>query len=477
MSKKYLIGVDGGSQSSKVVIFDLDGHIVCEGRQELRPMHLPEPGVAEHPGDDLWDSIVVACRQAMAAFPGDPRDIVGVGVCTIRCCRVLMQADGELAAPVLSWMDRRLARPYEHLNPAVSHVTTTSGYINHRFTGKRIDTAANYCVGEWPLDTDTWQWSEDPELFKRCNIPREMLFDLQMPGTVAGRVTAQAARATGIPEGLPVVISANDKAVEGLGTGLMSGNKVLVSLGTYICGMAKGRRNVKDAQTFWTNMASVPNEYLYESGGIRRGMWTVSWFKNLLGDDVVAKAGAAGVSPEAYLELEAAQVPAGSDGLMTVLDWLAPPSELHRKGVMLGFDGRHGRGHIYRSILEAIALSMKNHMDAMVGELGLHPDTVIVSGGGSNSGLFMQIFADVFGLKAERNVVNGAAGVGAVICAAVAIGLYPDFPTAVARMVRTQDVFQPVPANVDLYRRLNEVYPQIRGQVEPVLKESYQIFG
>ena len=80
MKMKYLIGVDGGSQSSKVVIFDLDGNIVCEGRQELQPDEpRPSPAWSEHPEDDLWDSIVVACRQAMAAFPGDPGDIVGLG--------------------------------------------------------------------------------------------------------------------------------------------------------------------------------------------------------------------------------------------------------------------------------------------------------------------------------------------------------------------------------------------------------------
>lgn len=477
MSMKYLIGVDGGSQSSKVVIFDLSGNIICEGRQELRPLHQPEPGVVEHPDDDLWDSIVIACRQAMARFNGDPKDIVGVGVCTIRCCRALMKKDGNLASPVLSWMDRRLARPYEHLDPAVAYVTTTSGYINHRFTGELIDTASNY-IGEWPIDLDTWQWSEDPEVFRKYNVPRKMLFNLQMPGTISGHVTEKAALATGIPAGLPVVTTANDKAVEGLGTGLMSENTVLVSLGTYICGMAKGRRNVKDSVSFWTNTASVPNEYLYESGGIRRGMWTVSWFKELLGDDITEKALAAGISPEAYMEREAAQVPAGSDGLMTLLDWLAPPSELFRKGLMIGFDGRHGRGHMYRSILEAIALTMKNHTEAMSSELGQHTDRVIVSGGGSNSDLFMQIFADVFGFPAERNVVNGAAGLGAVICAAVATGVYENFPTAVRKMVRIKDVFQPVKENVDLYRRMNaEVFTKIRSQVEPILKASYEIFG
>ena len=440
MGKKYLIGVDGGSQSSKVVIFDLEGNIVCEGRQELQPMYLAEPGIVEHPDDDLWDSLIIACRQAMAKFPGDPKDILGVGVCTIRCCRVLMKANGELAAPAISWMDRRLARPYEHEKPSVDYVTTTTGYIGHRFTGEKIDTAANY-VGEWPIDSDRWDWSEDADIVRKYNVPRRMLFDLVSPGTIAGYITEKAAEVTGLPVGIPVVATANDKAVEALGTGLLSEDTVLVSLGTYICGMAKGRRNIKDAVNFWTNFGSEPHQYLYESGGIRRGMWTVSWFRELLGDDVIVKALSQGITVEQYMEREAAATPTGSDGLMTVLDWLAPATEPFRKGLMIGFDGRHKRGHMYRSILEAIALTMKGHVAGMVKELGMKPKRMIVSGGGSNSDLFMQIFSDAFGLPADRNVVNGAAGLGSAICAAVATGAYPDFPSAVAKMVRIRDTF------------------------------------
>jgi len=94
----YLIGIDGGSQSTKVVVYDLDGRAVCEGRQPLRPMRMPAPGVVEHPDDDLWDSLAGASRQAMQRFPGDPAEILAVGLCTIRFCRAMLRADGSLAA-------------------------------------------------------------------------------------------------------------------------------------------------------------------------------------------------------------------------------------------------------------------------------------------------------------------------------------------------------------------------------------------
>ena len=126
MSEQYLVGIDGGSQSSKVTIFTADGRVVGEASQPLAPMHTSRPGVAEHPDDDLYDSIVVAARRAVAELPGDVADVVGIGLCTIRCCRALVRRDGTLAAPVQSWMDERLSRPYEpDGNPDVCYVTTT----------------------------------------------------------------------------------------------------------------------------------------------------------------------------------------------------------------------------------------------------------------------------------------------------------------------------------------------------------------
>jgi sugar (pentulose or hexulose) kinase len=474
---KYIIGVDGGSQSSKVVIFDLQGNIISEGRQVLRPMSRPRNGIVEHPDDDLWDSIVAASRQAMAAFAGDPHDIIGVGLCTIRCERAFLKADGSLAAPVMSWMDTRAYQPYVHDNPETAYVTTSSGYITYRFTGQLNDTAANNLPEPWPIDTDTWQWSEDPAVFEHWNVPRAMLFNLQLPGDIAGYLTEAAAAALGMPAGLPVVVTANDKAVEALGSGSLSETSALISLGTYIAAMVHGQENRKTAREFWTNFACVPHRYLYESHGIRRGMWTLSWFLDLLGAEFAAAVAAQGISREEFLEREAAQVPAGSDGLMTVLDWLAPADKPFRKGVMLGFDARHDRGHVYRSILEAIALTMKSRVDAMCAELGISLDEIVVSGGGSSSPLFMQIFADVFGIPASRSVGSGGASLGAAICVAVATGVYPDFASAVATMTKRRESFTPNPANSDIYRQMNEtVYQTIRAATDEVLERSYPIF-
>jgi sugar (pentulose or hexulose) kinase len=473
----YLIGVDCGTQSAKVVVYDTAGNAVARGQKTLQPMSRPRPGVAVHPDDDLWTAIAAASREAMASFSGDVGSVIAVGLCTIRCCKAFLRADGSLVEPLISWMDDRAYQPYLPHDAEFRYATTSSGYLAHRFTGELKDTAANNILLQWPIDTDTWQWSDDPTLYGQFHVTGDMLLELQLPGDVIGSLTPAAAAATGIPAGIPVVATANDKAVEMLGCGSLGETTALVSLGTYIAAMVHGRENHKAPSSFWTNFACVPHRYVYESDGVRRGMWTLTWFLDLLGDEVAERAESLGLSREAYIEREAAQVPAGSDGLMTVLDWLAPTDKPFRKGMMLGFDARHSRGHVYRSILESIALTMKHHVDAMCSELGITLEEIVVSGGGSNSALFMGIFADVFGMPASRSVESGGASFGAAICAAVGAGLYSNMESAAAAMTKPRQSFAPDPANGAVYERISQtVFHDIRSHTDALFERSHPIF-
>ncbi len=483
MKNKYLIGVDVGTQSAKVTVFDLGGRIVCQGKQALRRLDIPTPQRAEHPDDDLWVALQAASKQAMSEFRDDfggrDKDILAIGICIIRCCRVLMAPDGNLAYPVINWMDERINDPYRHEEAygEVRYVTTTSGYITHRLTGEPKDTCANY-IGWWPMDDDTLDWTIDREFFESCRVPREMLFDVVRPGHVLGRVTRRAAELTGLPADAPVVATAHDKAVEALGCGSLGEGTALISLGTYIGAMVHGREHKKDAKSFWSFQASIPGKYLYECPGVRRGMWTVSWFCDQFGGAVAREAAEKGLSIEDMFNREAAGVPAGCDGLITVHDWTPPVDAMYRKGVMFGFDGRHTRAHIYRSILEGIAFRVKSHMDRMLAELNMPLERLIISGGGANSDLFVRIFADVFGLPARRNEMNGAAALGAAINAALAVGAFESYDRAIEAMVRPGKRFEPDEANNRTYTLLLErVYSRIHQHFDPLLQELSPLVG
>lgn len=454
---RFVVAIDGGSQSTKVLVLDEHGAVHAAAQQPLRATVAGADGTVVHPDDDLWDSLVAACRAALEAFGGDRSAIVGVGLCTIRFCRALLDGDGRLVEPVMSWMDQRVSRPHVP-DLRVRFVTTSSGYLTHRLTGATRDSLGNQ-QGMWPFDPATGDWSIRSADYERTGMDRAALFDLVEPGALLGRLTDEAARAIGLPPGLPVYATANDKAVEALGSGLIGSDVTLLSLGTYIAAMATGGRPDQRDPAYWVNTAAVPGQHLFESHGIRRGMWTVSWWRQTVG----------GLTDD-ELNAGAREIPPGSEGLYAVLDWLPPDDAPHRRGALVGFGGRHGRFHVYRAILEGIALTMADHTEAMERAVGRRPGTVIVSGGGARSDLMMQIVAAVLDRTVVRPRLIDAAGVGSAVCAFVGAGVFPGWEQGVSALVHPDLELTPDDGSVRAYRGVAERHAVVRRGVDALLE-------
>ncbi|MHC9043576.1 FGGY-family carbohydrate kinase [Microbacterium saperdae] len=460
----YVVAIDNGSQSTKVLIVDGGGVVHASARVPLRPYASPSPGRWEHPDDDLWDSVVSAVRDALDTFDGDPTEIRGVGLCTIRFCRAVLRQDGSLAQPIMSWMDERLPRAYERECDDAVYVTTSSGYLGHRLTGERRDAAGNY-QGMWPIDTARWTWSADAAEYARTGMDPQMLFELVAPGEPLGRVTAAAAHRTGLPAGIPVIATSNDKAVEALGAGLREEGDALLSLGTYVATMTVGDRPLGPDADVWTNFGAEPGTYLYESNGVRRGMWTVSWFRELLSSS------GHGMTEE-ELNLGAAEVPIGAGGIVAALDWLAPPDEPWRRGALVGFDGTQGAFHIYRAILEALAIETASSDDRARRVLGRRRGGLVVTGGGSSSSLMLQILASVYRVPVRTPLVRDAAGMGAAICAAVGVGMHATWDGAVDAMVHVGDRIDVDPDMVRAYEDVSQTYATVIPRIRRLFSET-----
>ncbi len=472
-----LVGVDVGSQSAKVAVHTADGRVVSSGRRALRASLTPRPGVVEHPDDDLVDALAAACRDAvdaLGAAGGSTDDLAGLGLCGIRSTRALLRADGSLAAPVISWMDERSSRPHDPATaPAgTATVTASSGHLTRWLTGRDADSVAAY-PGSWPVDLVRWDWVTDDATLAAYGLRRDQLVELVAPGAVLGGVTAEAARATGLPAGLPVVATANDKAVEALGCGLTGRDEALVSLGTYVAPMLLGDGPLdprqQEAAGAWTNLACVPGRYLLEGGGVRRGMWTVSWLRDLVGPGLLPGAGPEEL--EDALNRGAAAVPAGADGLLAVLDWLAPPHEPWRRGALVGLDARHGAAHLYRAVLEGLALTVGGHLRTLADGLDRDLRRVLLSGGGARSPLMRQVVADVTGLPVRAAIDAGSpAALGAAVCAAVGTGVHPGFDEAVAAMVTPGETVRPDPTATRAYEDVARAHAHLRAALAPVLR-------
>lgn len=469
---KLFMGIDCGSQSTKVGIFDQNGNEICYGNDLLRPTETPKPGVVYHPDEDLWESLVRAIENCLSKFKGDRTEILGIGLCTIRCCRVLLDKEGELVEPVISWMDMRMAKPYVHENEQVAYVTTTSGYLSFRLTGARKDSCSNHEV-YWPMDFQTLEWQNEDKI-SECGLKRSQLFDLVKPGEAFGKLKPELAKQFGLRDGIEVFATGNDKAVEVLGSGLNDEGQIMISLGTFISAMVYRENYFDNAQTFFPTLACEPYKFVYECTGIRRGMWTVSWFKNLAGSEITHIAEVEKISEEDVLNRIAEQIPPGSEGLITILDWLSPPDKPFRKGMMIGLDQRHTKFHMYRSILEAIAYTIKNNIDLMINETKMDINQVTIIGGGSKSDILVQIICDLFGLRTMTMKASSSACLGAAMCVAVGLGVVKDFKEAKNKMVHVNKIYEPNLKNHRYYQAVNEnVFSKVRTYTDPLLQMAY----
>jgi sugar (pentulose or hexulose) kinase len=195
----------------------------------------------------------------------------------------------------------------------------------------------------------------------------------------------------------------------------------------------------------------------------------VSWFKGEFGKCEEDEASTLGVSPEAVLDKQLNDIPAGSTGLLVQPYWHPRENDPLSKGAMIGFSGQHTRKHVYRAIIEGIAYELRRLGELMVKRSGNAMTELRVGGGGSQSDEIMQITADIFGLPAMRMHTSNLAALGAAIDTAVALGIHRSFPEGVERMVRIKKAFQPADENAKIYDRLfREVYVRMYPALSPL---------
>ena len=479
MSNHYYMGIDSSTQSCKAIISDLDGNIVCQGTAVNAPVIVPQPGWAEQDPDDNWDKFCKAVQNALAKFPYPKSEIVAVGLTGQRGTATLLDKNGEHVYRFITWQDKRfwdiLTGQWFKENPDIVEnaykVTSVQGWLAQKLTGQFQDCSVYPPVGPMAVFAQL-AWPEDSKTYEDYGLPREKLMDLVQPGVVYGPLTKEAAEATGLPVGIPIVAAAGDKQSETLGAGVINPGEFYISYGTSAgINTPVANKYPMSANGSYTAFGSgVPGTYNAE-GDLLRSHWIVTWFKEQFGHAAVEEAKRRGTSAEDIFNEEAANVSPGSDGLIVFPFWDARPWYPQARGLMLGFHGnQHGRAHVFRAILEGIAYGLRVSMDTMVNDFGTPASKIVIGGGGSKSDIGMQASADIFGVPCLRGHTSESCALGAAIAAAAGSGDYKSVPEAIAHMTRCVQTFDPIPENVKIY---NEYYEKVFKQIYPSLENVF----
>jgi sugar (pentulose or hexulose) kinase len=503
-----LLALDNGTQSVRALVFDPRGNLLAKQRVPIEPYYSTAPGLAEQDPEVFWKAICEAC-QGLWAQGVDKSSIAAVSVTTQRSTVINLDKNGQPLRPAIVWLDKRRTegqKPVGGLwgaafkvagaSPTVAYLQAEaeanwirtqqpeiwksthkylflSGYLTYRLTGKFVDSVACQ-VGYIPFDYKAQAWCK-PWDWKWQAVPMDkaILPDLVPVGKSLGVVSAEAAAATGLPEGLTLIAAAADKATEVLGAGCLDPHIGCLSYGSAATINTTHRKYLEVIPLIPPYPAAVPGAYSLEIQ-IYRGYWMVTWFKQEFGLREQGLAEARGVEPEVLFDELVRSVPPGSDGLVLQPFWspgLRFPGP-EARGAVIGFSDVHTRAHLYRAILEGLAYALREGAERTAKRSGVPITELRVAGGGSQSEAAMQLTADIFGLPASRPHVYEASGLGAAMDAAVGAGLHPDFETAIRAMTRRGATFEP---DAKTHARYNELYQGVYKQMYKRLQPLYQV--
>ena len=446
--KDLVVGIDSSTQSVKVVAWNREGHAVALARAPI-VMSSPQPHWMEQDPEDWWAALRAALEELWTQI--GPERVASVAIANQRETLALLDSQGRATRPALTWLDERArdsletlsrefgaeklhfitGRPLD-LTPALCRMvwlrqfepevyahthsfTDVGSYLNLRLSGTLRSSWAS-CDPLGTFDIHSRRWSEP--ILDYLGLRPEQFSQPQQPGTLIGPIHAGAARETGFLEGTPLIAGGGDGQCAALGTGCTAPGRAYVNLGTAIVFGVWSSGAQMDPH--WRTLLSSSGEgYLLETVQ-RTGAYLITWFINTFLE------GRAGPETFAALEREASALPIGSDGLITLPYFsgcMNPHWDPDARGCLIGLGIGHGRGHIYRSILEGLSLETAGAVQAMRGR-GIDAQHITAIGGGSSSPLWTQMLADALGQDLWLSDTQEASALGAGMLAALGVGWF-----------------------------------------------------
>lgn len=497
MGETLIIGLDASTQSAKAIAWDAGGALRAEGRAPI-PIANPRLGWFEQDPEDWWHAAAAALRGCMAdlaARGGAAADVRGLAIANQRETLAFLGADGRAVRPAMVWLDERSRGQVRALSAELGTETI------HRISGRPPDLtpalyriawlrenepeafAATACFADvqtalvvrlcggaprtgWPScdplgfwDMEAMDWSGT--LMSAVGIDAGRLAAPHRPGTVLGEVGATAAE-TGLPEGCPVFAGGGDGQLAGLGTGCTAPGRAYVNLGTAVVSGTFSRAYAWD-RAWRTELAAQGHGYILETC-LRAGTFLVDWFADRLAPR--AGEGEGRSARLARLEAEAAMLPVGAEGVMVLPYWsgvMDPHWDVDARGAILGLSASHGAGHVYRAILEGIALTQSAGLAAMEEATGTPIEQSVLIGGGAASPLWRQMLADAGGRPVAYSSTTEASALGAGMIAAAGAGLHGSIEAAAAAMVGETYAIEPDASAAARYAELAEIFAPLHA--------------
>ena len=497
MAEQYLMTIDAGTGSVRAVIFDTQGRQRGIGQREWH--HRSEPGVADSMSFDTeggWRLTVECIREALASSGVDSSEIAAVSATSMREGIILYDREGrelfavanvdarasrevaelhrefpELeregyalsgqtfalgAVPRLLWVRRHRPEIYEK----VTAMTMISDWVLARLSGVIAAEPSNAGTsGIFSLAERNWA----PELASKAGLRDDLFPPVVETGTVLGRVTAEAAAATGLSRETLVVAGGGDVQLGSAGLGIVREGDSAILGGSFWQQIVNVPAASSDpTMNIRINPHVVPGLSQAEGITFFTGL-VMRWFRDNFCQSESEKAAAAGIDPYTWMEREAAEVPPGSLGIVPIFSdtmkygrWYhAAPSFVN-----LPLEGPV-KAAMFRALEENAAIVSALNLEKIFDFAGVQSDHLVFAGGAAKGELWPQILADVTGREIRIPEVTEATALGGAFAAGVGAGIYGSLTEAADRLVRWARHCEPDPSLFGFYREQAERWREI----------------
>ena len=490
----YVIGIDGGTESVRAFVFDLEGHPKGTGVVPY-PTNFPQPAQAEQNPEDWWACLGQATQRALKAASVTADEIDAISVDTTSCSVGTFDRQMNPLRPTLIWMDVRAAEeaaavietgdPALRLNSAgkgpvsaewmipkalwikrhqpelyskAHAICEYQDYLNYRLTGRYVGCLNNVSI--------RWHWINGQRplsLLKSLGIEdlaEKWPDEIVAPGDAIAGLTNAAANHLGLRPGTPVIQGGADGFIAIIGLGVTAPGQLGLITGSSHLQLA-----VTDQVFHRPGLWGAYADCVYRGSAVLEGGQTstgsvIKWFTTNF---------TAGTDYE-ELDRAAAAIPPGAEGLLALDHFQGnrtPYIDPKSRGAFVGLSLAHRPPHIYRAIIEGICFGTEAILRVFQSD-GFRINEAVVCGGAVRSPLWLQIHADVSGIPLIITELPDAPALGSGILAAYGAGHFKSIQDACGAMVHRSSVIEPDPAKHAIYAELFAGYEKLYGATRDV---------
>ena len=489
--KKYVLAYDLGTSGIKGVLVTPEGEVAYTATVSY-PLYTADGGVAEQAPADYWKGVCDVTRAVLEKGNVVPEAILGMALDTMWKGIIPVDGEGNVLHNSIIWLDSRSVdearilnekfgegmfnsadywpklfwlrrnRPDVFLNAVT--VFEVNSYIKWKATGVASVDEGNNFVHSTDPELDAFY----ADLMEFMDIPRDKFPKVAPSCGLVGHVTEAASVELGLPAGVPVFGGTSDINAIAMGAGTAAAGGVHIYFGS--SGWIGYTLPHKYETLYFSPFDEKRDVHIMGSQSIGLSYnWALDRFyseeKKALGDGIYA-----------LLDQQLSEIPAGSDGVFAT-PWFygerPPLFGRDARGNFLGLGAIHDRRHMTRAVMEGVCYQIKMGAEYNAKNFGRQlPETVRAIGGGSCSGIWMQILADVLNVTIEVPAATRHAGaLGTAYFALVGLGLCNDVEEAASR-VQTANVYKPTPDAVAAYEKGYQVFEKIYKTLAPLFENE-----